>query len=89
MVGGGTEEDIDSFLGASLTRCLAIEEGGGFEVENGREADKGIRARVWVGMELLSSPDRSLSLSLSSLSDSSDFFQRGPKARLSLLEPVL
>lgn len=89
MVGGGTEEDIDSFRGASLTRCLAMAEGGGFDVESDRGVDKEIRASAWVGMEPWSSPDRSLFLSFSSFSDSSDFFQRGPKARLSLLEPVL
>ena len=89
MVGGGTEEDIDSFRGASLTRCLAMEEGGGFKVESGREVDKGICGRAWAGMEPWSTLDRSLFLSFSSFSDSSDFFQRGPKARLSLLEPVL
>ena len=87
MVGGGTDEDMDSFRGASLTRCLAMEEGGGFE--SGRETDKGICGRVWAGMVLWSTPDRSLFLSFSSFSDSSDFFQRGPKARLNLFELVL
>lgn len=90
MGGGGTgEDDMDSFRGASLPRCLTMEEGGGFEVERGREVDKGVCDRDCAEMELLSSPDRSLSLSFSSFSDSSDFFQRGPKARLNLLELVL
>jgi hypothetical protein len=66
-----------------------MEEGGGFEVERVIEVDKGIWGWAWAGMELWSSPDRSLFLSFSSFSDSSDFFQRGPKARLSLLGPVL
>jgi hypothetical protein len=90
MEGGGTgEEDMDSFRGASLTRCLAMEEGGGFEVGSGREVDKGVCGMACSEMEPWSSPDRSLFLSFSSFSDSSDFFQRGPKARLSLFGPVL
>lgn len=88
MGGSGTEEDIDNFRGASLPRCLAMEEGGGFEVENGREVDKGISGRARAEIELWSSPDLSLFLSFSS-SDSSGFFQRGPKARLSFPGPVL
>lgn len=30
--GGGKGEDMDNFRGASLPRCLEIEEGGGFGV---------------------------------------------------------
>ena len=89
MGGGGTEEDMDSFRGASLTRCLVMEEGGGFGVESVREVDKGVCGRACSEKEPWSSPDRSLLLSFSSFSDSSDFFQRGPNARLSLFEPVL
>ena len=85
------EEEIDSRRGASRTRCLAMEDGGGFEVERGREVDGGCS---WVCVEagLWSPPDRSLFLSQAlsfSFSGSSDFFQRGPKARLNLLEWVL
>lgn len=86
-MGGGTGEDMESFRGASLPRCLAMEEGGGFEVES--DVDEGVCGRAWAGMELWSSPDRSLFLSLSSFSASSGFFQRGPNARLSLFGPVL
>lgn len=89
MGGGGTEEDIDSLRGASLPRCLAMAEGGGFEVESGREVDKGGCSRVCVEAGLWSFPDRSQALSFSWFSGSSDFFQRGPKARLNLLELVL
>lgn len=38
--GGGTGEDKESFRGASLPRCLAMEEGGGFDMESGGGADK-------------------------------------------------
>ena len=90
MGGSGTGEDMESFRGASLPRCLAMAEGGGFGVEGSREIDK---VSSCAGMELLSSPDRSLllsdPLSFSSFSVSSDFFQRGPKARFSLFGPVL
>lgn len=94
MEGGGTgDEDIDSLRGASFPRCLAMAEGGGFDVEGGREVDAGGCGRVCAELKPSSAPDRVLylsqALSLSSFSGSSDFFQRGPNARLNLLGPVL
>lgn len=90
-MGGGTGEDMDSFRGASLPKCLAMAEGGGFDVKSGAGVDKGSCCEA--EMELLSSPDWSLffsnPLSFSSFSVSSDFFQRGPKARFNLFGPVL
>lgn len=84
---GGAGDDMDSLRVASFPRCLAMAEGGGFDVESWREVDKDAGEAVW------SSPDRppllSQALSLSSRPGSSDFFQRGPRTRLSLLGPVL
>ena len=90
MGGGGAGDDMDNLRGASLPRCLVMEGGGGLD---GGEEDKEDGGRVWAVAELWSLTDRSLSLSqmlsFSSFSASSDFFQRGPKARLSLEGAVL
>ena len=87
MGGGGTGDDMDNLRGASLPRCLAMEGGGGLD---GGKIDKEDCGRVCAGFELGPPPDRSLFLSQSfSFSGSSDFFQRGPKARLNLLGAVL